>query len=235
MIYQITYVKDESGQNRKVARLVKDRQELLALRDSPDNLGHLAKAKQGDKAEKAELLQLAYNIGYVDGLLAGCKSIGSFFFYDVDLYGQDSDALKNLILSKKEEIGLMMLERSASGGWHLVCRRERGKTILECIVKTSLTLRLEMDTGAKDLQRVVFSTSGSEDDLVYLDDELFGEPMSREECEAEYQVLKERERKKLEEVPAGAKKANKHYRPWEDNNSKGAEGRTQGFLRQDQE
>ena len=52
MIYQITYVKDESGQNRKVARLVKDRQELLALRDSPDNLGHLAKAKQGDKAEK---------------------------------------------------------------------------------------------------------------------------------------------------------------------------------------
>ena len=228
MIYQITYVKDESGQNRKVARLVKDRQELLALRDSPDNLGHLAKAKQGDKAEKAELLQLAYNIGYVDGLLAGCKSIGSFFFYDVDLYGQDSDALKNLILSKKEEIGLMMLERSASGGWHLVCRRERGKTILECIVKTSLTLRLEMDTGAKDLQRVVFSTSGSADDLVYLDDELFGEPMSREECEAEYQVLKERERKKLEEVPAGAKKANKHYRPWEDNNSKGAESRTQG-------
>ena len=228
MIYQITYVKDESGQNRKVARLVKDRQELLALRDSPDNLGHLAKAKQGDKAEKAELLQLAYNIGYVDGLLAGCKSIGSFFFYDVDLYGQDSDALKNLILSKKEEIGLMMLERSASGGWHLVCRREKGKTILECIVKTSLTLRLEMDTGAKDLQRVVFSTSGSEDDLVYLDDELFGEPMSREECEAEYQLLKERERKKLEEVPAGAKKANKHYRPWEDNNSKGAEGRTQG-------
>ena len=228
MIYQITYVKDESGQNRKVARLVKDRQELLALRDSPDNLGHLAKAKQGDKAEKAELLQLAYNIGYVDGLLAGCKSIGSFFFYDVDLYGQDSDALKNLILSKKEEIGLLMLERSASGGWHLVCRRERGKTILECIVKTSLTLRLEMDTGAKDLQRVVFSTSGSEEDLVYLDDELFGEPMSREECEAEYQVLKERERKKLEEVPAGAKKANKHYRPWEDNNSKGAESRTQG-------
>ena len=228
MIYQITYVKDESGQNRKVARLVKDRQELLALRDSPDNLGHLAKAKQGDKAEKAELLQLAYNIGYVDGLLAGCKSIGSFFFYDVDLYGQDSDALKNLILSKKEEIGLMMLERSASGGWHLVCRREKGKTILECIVKTSLTLRLEMDTGAKDLQRVVFSTSGSADDLVYLDDELFGEPMSREECEAEYQVLKERERKKLEEVPAGAKKANKHYRPWEDNNFKGAEGRTQG-------
>ena len=228
MIYQITYVKDESGQNRKVARLVKDRQELLALRDSPDNLGHLAKAKQGDKAEKAELLQLAYNIGYVDGLLAGCKSIGSFFFYDVDLYGQDSDALKNLILSKKEEIGLMMLERSASGGWHLVCRRERGKTILECIVKTSLTLRLEMDTGAKDLQRVVFSTSGSADDLVYLDDELFGEPMSKEECEAEYQVLKERERKKLEEAPAGAKKANKHYRPWEDNNSKGAEGRTQG-------
>ncbi|MBR5430952.1 MAG: hypothetical protein IK119_01050, partial [Bacteroidales bacterium] len=79
MIYQVTYVKDESGQNRKVARLVKDRKELMALRDSPENLGHLEKAKQGDKGEKAELLQLAYNLGYVDSLLAGCKSIGSYF------------------------------------------------------------------------------------------------------------------------------------------------------------
>ena len=217
MIYQVTYVKDESGQNRKVARLVKDRQELLALRDSPENLRHLEKAKQGDKGEKADLLQLAYNIGYVDGLLAGCKSIGSFFFYDVDYYDEtESPKIREMILSKKDEIGLMMLERSASGGWHLVCKREHGKTILENIVRISLLLHLEMDTGAKDLQRVVFSSSGSSEDLVYLDDELFGEPMSQEECKKEYEALKERTKKGLEEVPKGAKKANKHYRPWED-------------------
>ena len=220
MIYQIDYVKDGSGRNRKVARPVKNREELLALRNSPENLAHLAKARQGDQTEKAELLQLAYNIGYVDERLAGCKSIGSYFFYDVDFYDEaESLRIQQLILAKKADIRLMMLERSASGGWHLVCRRESGKTILENIVRTSMLLHLEMDTGTKDLQRVVYSTSGSEEDLVYLDDELFGEPMSKEECEAEYARLTERTKKGLEEVPAGAKKANKHYRPWEEESS----------------
>ena len=222
MIYQITYTKDGSGRNRKVARPVKDRQELMSLRDSPENLGHLAKAREGSDADKRELVQLAYNLGHVSGRIAGAKSVGSYFFYDVDCYEEEVKevkevkGIKELILSKKDEIGLMMLERSASGGWHLVCRRERGKTILENIVRVSMLLHLEMDTGTKDLQRVVFSTSGSKEDLVYLDDKLFGEPMSKEECEKEYEVLRERTKKGLEEVSKGAKKADKHYRPWED-------------------
>ena len=217
MIYQITYTKDGSGRNRKVARPVKDRQELMSLRDSPENLGHLAKAREGSDADKRELVQLAYNLGHVSGRIAGAKSVGSYFFYDVDCYDNaESPKIRDMILGKKDEIGLMMLEQSASGGWHLVCRRERGKTILENIVRVSMLLHLEMDTGTKDLQRVVFSTSGSPDDLVYLDDELFGEPMSKEECEKEYEVLRERTKKGLEEVPKGAKKADKHYRPWEE-------------------
>lgn len=36
------------------------------------------------------------------------------------------------------------------------------------------------------------------------------------EFEREYQLLKERARKGLEEVGKGAKSDNKHYRPWED-------------------
>ncbi|MBO7581902.1 MAG: hypothetical protein J6T38_10360 [Bacteroidaceae bacterium] len=115
-----------------------------------------------------------------------------------------------------EEIGLLMLERSPSGGWHLVCRRERGKTILENQVRVAMILHIEMDTNTKDLQRVVFSTSGSGDDLPFIDDAIFEEPMTVEESVAEYKLLKERERKNLEEVPVGAKKANKHYRPWEE-------------------
>jgi hypothetical protein len=110
----------------------------------------------------------------------------------------------------------MMLERSASGGWHLVCRRERGKTILENQVRVASILKIEMDTSAHDLQRVVFSTSGSEEDLPYLDDALFEEPLSVEESAAEYQALSERERNGEEDLPADAKRANKHYRPWED-------------------
>ena len=211
MIYRITYT--GPGDKRKSAHPVKNREELLALRNSQENLERLAKARQGDETAKADLLQLAYNIGHVEGLLAGCKSQGSFFFHDVDCYGSE---YKDLILSKKEEIGLMMLEKSAKGGWHLVCRRVPGTTILENQVRVATILHVEMDTNTKDLQRVSFSTSGSEDDLPYLDDAIFEEPMSAAECEQEYQRLKEREAQGLEEVPPGAKKANKHYRPWEE-------------------
>lgn len=227
MIYEIFY--EGTGKDKKkLARPVKDRKALLALRNSKTNLSRLEKARAGNDEAKSKLLQLAYNIGHVDGLIAGCKSQGSFFFHDVDCYDKEqSETIKNLILSKKDEIGLMMLERSVGGGWHLVCKRELGKTILENQVRVASVLQLEMDTNTKDLQRVCFSTSGSEEDLPYLDDALFEEPLSPEDCEKEYKVLKERERKKLEEVPKGAKKANKHYRPWEDEGRTVADGRTQ--------
>ena len=211
MIYRITY----DNKSRKLAHPVKNREELMALRNSQQNLDNLNKARQGDEKAKADLLQLAYNLGHVEGLIAGCKSQGSFFFHDVDCYdAEQSDAFKELILSKKETIGLMMLERSASGGWHLVCKRIPGTTILENQVRVSTELQIEMDTNTKDLQRVVYSTSGSLEDLPYLDDALFEEPMTAEECEAEYLRLKEREKKRQEQLPAGAKKANKHYKPW---------------------
>ena len=212
MIYRITY----DNKKRKLAHPVRNREELMALRDSKENLENLAKARQGDKKAKADLLQLAYNLGHVEGLIAGCKNQGSFFFHDVDCYdAEQSDAFKGLILSKKDALGLMMLERSASGGWHLVCKRLPGTTILENQVRVATELQIEMDTNTKDLQRVVYSTSGSPEDLPYLDDALFEEPMTAEECEAEYLRLKERERKRQEQVPKEAKKANKHYRPWE--------------------
>ena len=231
MIYRIMF--EGAGKNKKLAHPVKDRQALMALRNSKTNLELLEKARKGDSEAKGKLLQLAYNIGHVDGPIAGCKSQGSFFFHDVDCYDQtQSEAIKNLILSKKDEIGLMMLERSVGGGWHLVCKRELGKTILENQVRVASVLKLEMDTNTKDLQRVCFSTSGSEEDLPYLDDALFEEPLSQEECEKEYEVAKEREKKKLEEVPKGAKKANKHYRPWEDEGGRVIEGRTQGTVPQ---
>ena len=212
MIYRITY----DNKSRKLAHPVKNREELMALRDSKLNLENLAKARQGDEKAKADLLQLAYNLGHVEGLIAGCKSQGSFFFHDVDCYdAEQSDAFKELILSKKETIGLMMLERSASGGWHLVCQRHPGTTILENQVRVATELQIEMDSNTRDLQRVVYSTSGTLEDLPYLDDALFDEPMTVEECKAEYLRLKEREKKRQEQVPKEAKKANKHYKPWE--------------------
>ena len=221
MIYRITYIG-----GHKHATPIKSREELMALRDAQENLENLAKARKGDAEAKGRLLQLAYNLGHVEGEIAGCKSIGSLFFHDIDAYndndnvndnvnGNDNDNIKDLILSKKEEIGLMMLERSASGGWHLVCKRVPGTTILENQVRVATILKIEMDTSTKDLQRVVYSTSGSPEDLVYLDDEIFTEPMTPEECEQEYKKLKVRTMHRKEDIPEGARKANKHYRPWE--------------------
>ena len=213
MIYHIT-----CKNKRKFATPVKNREEFLALRNSKDNLENLAKAREGDSEAKARLVQFAYNLGHVNGALAGCKSIGSYFFHDIDCYemADGGSKMADDVLAKKEEIGLMMLERSASGGLHLVCKRIYGTTILESQVKISNTLRIEMDTNTKDLQRVAYSTSGAPEDLLYLDDELFTEPMSAEECEAEYARLKARERKGEEQVPPSAKKARKHYKPWEE-------------------
>ena len=212
MIYRINVIK-----GRKYATAVKSREEFLDIRNSNENLANLEKARQGDAKAKADLEQFAYNLGHVDGLIAGCKSIGSYFFHDIDCYDKkQSEAICQQILDKKDEIGLKMLEKSASGGYHLVCKREPGTTILENQVRIACILKVEQDTNTKDLQRIVYSTSGSAEDLIFLDDELFGEPMSAEECEEEYARLKERERRGEEVLPPGAKKANKHYRPWEE-------------------
>ncbi len=214
MIYRITY----NDKRQKLAKRVDSREEFLALRNSKKNLDNLAKARKGDEKAKAQLVQFAYNIGVLQSsALAGCKSIGSYFFHDVDCYdAAQSEAMAQQILAKKDEIGLMMLEKSASGGYHLVCKREPGNTILENQVRVSSILQIEMDTNVHDLQRVSYSSSGDEKDLLYLDDGLFEEPMTAEECEAEYARLKERERRGEEDVPAGAKKARKHYKPWEE-------------------
>ena len=212
MIYRII------NKGKKFAYLVKNREDFLTLRNTKENLDNLAKARKGDEKAKAQLVQFAYNIGVLkSSALAGCKSIGSYFFHDVDCYdAEQSAAMAQQILAKKDEIGLMMLEKSASGEYHLVCKRQPGATILENQVRIATILQIEMDTNVHDLQRVVYSTSSDEKDLLYLNDELFDEPMTVEECEAEYARLKERERKGEEEVPAGAKKTRKHYKPWED-------------------
>ena len=220
MIYRITIIK-----GRKYATAVKNREEFLAIRNSRVNLDNLAKARQGNVEAKRNLAQFAYNLGHVDGALAGCKSIGSYFFHDIDCYDKEkSEAICKQILDHKDEIGLKMLEKSASGGYHLVCKRELGFTILEAQVKISTILRIEMDTNTHDLQRVAYGSSGSSEDLIYLDDELFSEAMSAEECEAEFVRLKERERRGEEQVPATAKKARKHYKPWEESTDVCARG-----------
>ena len=204
------------GQGHKVAAPVSSKEQYFAIRNTVSNRENLMKAHQGDEDAKRRLVQFNYNDLLPDGKLAGCCHPSSYFAGDVDCEGiQASKEIAQRFLEHKDEIGLMELSRSARYGLHYVCRRQMGRTILENQVRVALITKTEMDTSAHDLQRVMFTVTADSDELLYLDDAIFQEPLTIEESEREYEQLKEREREGLEEVPAGAKKANKHYRPWE--------------------
>ena len=216
-----------SGQGHKVAAPVTSKEEYFVIRNSVSNRENLMKAHQGDEDAKRRLVQFNYNDLLPDGKLAGCCHPSSYFAGDVDCEGiQASKEIAQRFLEHKDEIGLMELSRSARYGLHYVCRRQMGRTILENQVRVAQITKTEMDTSAHDLQRVMFTVTADSDELLYLDEAIFQEPLTIEESEREYELLKERERAGLEEVPAGAKKANKHYRPWEEDLAADDSGQT---------
>ena len=120
--------------------------------------------------------------------LKGCKSPSMSVGMDVDFdpsapdYEKMMEKAPEMVLSKKEELGLLMLERSARKGYHLVFRRHfmdglaEGKILenQEINLKwASELLGVKFDEAAKDITRVFFSTTASEEDLLFLDDALF--------------------------------------------------------------
>ena len=205
------------GSGHKVARPVKNREEYVAQRNAEANVENFRKARGGDARAKARLLQYNYNDLLPDGVLKGCCHAASTFAHDIDCGDElvcKETAQK--LLAMKDEIGLLELSVSSGWGLHAVCRRELGRTILECQVRLSTLTQTEMDTSAHDEQRVLYTGPADAETLLYLDDALFEEQLTAEEAAEEYKRLKEREARGLEEVPPGAKKANKHYRPWEE-------------------
>ena len=195
---------DADGHKR--ARRVMNREEYLALRNTPENRQHFALGRAGDEKEKALQAQFNYNDLLPDGVLKGCCHPSSTFSHDIDC-GEETECkrIATHLLEMREEIGL-----------HAICRREPHKTILENMVRVSTLTQTEMDTAPKDLQRILFAGPADAENMLFLDDALFEEPLTVEESEKEFQLLKARVRKRQEEVPPGAKKANKHYRPWEE-------------------
>ena len=207
----------KDGRGHKMARPVTSREEYVALRNTPENAKCFYDARGGQQAAKLKQVQFNYNDLLPDGVLKGCRHPASTFAHDIDCQSaEEQEAIKQRILEKKDEIGLLELSGSANFGLHAVCRREKGMTILESQVKVSMVTQTEMDTNTHDQARVMFTGPATDDNLFYLDDAIFEEDMSIEESAAEFEVLKEREKKGQEDVPAGAKKANKHFKPWED-------------------
>ena len=204
------------GSGHKAARAVTTREEYFALRNSETNIARFHAARGGSKEDKMKLLQFNYNDLIPDGKLKDCHHAASTFAHDIDCGKEDEcKAIAGRILSKKEEIGLLELSVSANWGLHAVCRRQPGKTILENQVRIATLTQTEMDTSTHDEQRVMFTGPADGATLLYLDEAIFEETLTPEESAEEYQRLKEREIRGEEDVPQGAKKANKHYRPGE--------------------
>ena len=205
---------DRSG--HKKARPVKDRKEYFAIRNTEANVRNFQQAREGDKKAKMRQKQFNYNDLLPNGVLKGCQHAASTFAHDIDCGNEEvCKKIAKTLIEKRDEIGLLELTVSSGWGLHAICRRQQGKTILENQVRLSLITQTEMDTSAHDMQRVMFTGPATADVLLYLDDAIFEEPLSVEESAAEYERLKEREKQGQEDVPPDAKKANKHYRPWE--------------------
>ena len=118
------------------------------------------------------------------GPLKGCTTPSNSVGMDVDFdpndpdYEQKMKAVPELVLGKKDELGLLMLERSVRKGYHIVFRRRPELSQEENLRWASELLGVQYDEGAKDITRVFFTTTDSEEDLLFVDQKLF----SSEEC-----------------------------------------------------
>lgn len=214
-------IKVENG--HKVARSITSEEEYKQLRGSNEQKANLRLARAGNDAAKRRLVQFNYSGHYPQGVVKGMKLPSGAFGFDMDEPEAFAKAAK-LLLKEPDRYGLLMLERSARQGGHAVFEREKGKTILENQVRIATMLKCEMDTSAHDINRVYFTTTSDDEDLLFLSPRLFKDEYDEAAVAAEGKVLEERERYGQEELPEGAHKANKHYEPWKEEFKKNSQG-----------
>ena len=214
-------IKVENG--HKVARSITSEEEYKQLRGSNEQKANLRLARAGSDAAKRRLVQFNYSGHYPQGVVKGMKLPSGAFGFDMDEPEAFAKAAK-LLLKEPDRYGLLMLERSARQGGHAVFEREKGKTILENQVRIATMLKCEMDTSAHDINRVYFTTTSDDEDLLFLSPRLFKDEYDEAAVAAEGKVLEERERYGQEELPEGAHKANKHYEPWKEEFKKDSQG-----------
>ena len=131
-------------------------------------------------AAKRKLVQFNYScLPTEGGCLKGATRLSKSVGMDIDhLSAEQVEAIAARAIEKKDELGLLMLERSArGGGLHVVFRRRPDKDQEANLRWASSLLGVEYDAGAKDITRVFFATTS--EDLLYLHEDLF----DNAECE----------------------------------------------------
>ena len=213
MAVNLIYIKG----GRKMMRPVLTKEEYMSLRDSEENR----------RADKWHMVQMNYSLVCSDSPeeeragsdfpLKGCKTQSSTVGMDVDFNPDDADYEKkmadvpHLILEKKDELGLLMLERSATKGFHIVFRRHPELSQEENLRWASELLGVEYDKGAKDITRVFFTPTT--ENILFIDEEIFerretpqppkGEHVDRHETVREESTASYEQKSVSEELPLG--------------------------------
>lgn len=178
MSCHLIYYKDGA----KMMRPVESREEYLALRNTGTQKSTVDAVRKGKILSKRRLLQMNYScLPNEDGTLKGSTTMSTTVGMDIDHISKEQmQEIKERILSKKDELDVQMLEKSARGeGYHLVFRRKPELSQEENLRWASDLLGVEYDAGAKDITRVFFTTTASPEDLIFLSDELFEQSQSQ--------------------------------------------------------
>ena len=166
------YFKD--GEKTKYLRPVLTKEEYLQLRNGGEQQSILKAVRSGDENKKSRLVQMNYScLPNENGTLKGSTRMSTTVGMDIDhLTAEDMPVVRDRILSKKDALGLLMLEESArGGGYHLVFRRRADLDQVGNLKWASELLEVAYDAQAKDITRVFFTTT--EEELIYLDDSIF--------------------------------------------------------------
>ena len=166
-------------QGHKMMKAVETEEAYRRYRDSQTQVRNLTLIRHPQKdtdvaAAKRKLVQFNYScLPTEDGCLKGATRLSKSVGMDIDhLSADEVNAIAATAIDKKEELGLLMLERSArGGGLHVVFRRHPEMDQEANLRWASDLLGVEYDAGAKDITRVFFATTS--EDLLYLHDDIF--------------------------------------------------------------
>ena len=184
MSVHVIYYEKRDKKSVKMMRPVTTREEYLALRDSTRQRNLLKAVRNGEEKKKMQLVQMNYScLPNADGTLAGSTTMSNTVGMDIDhLKPEELESVKQRILNMKDELGLLMLEKSARDeGYHLVFKRHTEMTQEENLQWASDLLGVQFDEGAKDITRVFFTTTADKDNLLYLDDDLFNDNLNNKD------------------------------------------------------
>ena len=172
----------------KFMRPIHNREEYLSRRNTDWQRQTLKTAREQDATRKNQLVQMNYScLPNPDGTLKGSKTASKSVGMDIDFkapkelsaeeqqswLAKQMAGVPELVMSKRDELGLLMLERSATKGYHLVFRRREDLSQEDNLLWASQLLGVKYDDKAKDITRVFFTTTGDADELLFLDDEIF--------------------------------------------------------------